>query len=93
MKFDKYFANHDEYAYCQHYDQNGEKYGPKIFDEDVADFVVKHLKFLDRFNPYKVAIATMYAHPMLMGDFKIPEGNWTFDQYFKTNGFGFWNKD
>lgn len=88
MRDFRYFKEHDQYAYCI---REG---GKAIYDNDVADFVVKHLKLLDRLNPYKVAIATMYAHPMLMGDFEIPKKKkWTFDEYFKTDGFGFWKED
>lgn len=86
-KLNKYFENHDDYGYCSRDD------GTEVYDHDVADFVVKHLKPLDRLNPYRVAIATIYAHPMLMGDFEIPKKkNWTFDEYFKTHGFGYWDK-
>ena len=63
--------------------------GTKVYDMDVAKFVLQHTRFIDRFNPKKLIIAAIYALPMLLGDFKIPEGkNWKFfDKEFEKT----WN--
>ena len=53
--------------------------GHDVYDMDVVKFVLQHIKFIDRFNPKKLIIASIYAQPMLLGDFKIPKSkNWKF---------------
>lgn len=53
--------------------------GHDVYDLDVVKFVLQHTKFIDRFNPKKMIIAAIYAQPMLLGDFKIPEAKkWKF---------------
>ena len=45
----------------------------KVYDKDVADFVVKHLRFIDFFNPKKIAVAAIYAQLMLFGVEEMPK--------------------
>lgn len=35
--------------------------GRRIYDYQIAEFLVKHLKFWDWFNPYKIVAAASYA--------------------------------
>ena len=52
-----------------------------VKDVDTTDFVLKHLKPLDRLDPYAITNAVLWAHGIYEGfggDEKIPEGNWKF---------------
>lgn len=58
--------------------------GKIIKDADVANLVVKHLSFFDKFNPRKIAVAGIYAQLILFGVIKTPKGNWKFfDKHFE----------
>lgn len=50
-----------------------------IYDKDVADKTVRHMRFLDRLNPKKVARAALVMHEVLSGDLKEPTKNWKFE--------------
>ena len=52
--------------------------GEILYDKDVADFVKKHLRVVDRFNVRKVCEATLQAFAMLQSHEEIPKGNWKF---------------
>lgn len=52
-----------------------------VKDEDVTDFVLKHLRPIDRLDPYAITTAILWTHGIYEGfggDEKIPEGNWKF---------------
>ena len=55
--------------------------GLVIKDVDTVDFVLKHLKPIDRFDPYAITNAVLWTHGIYEGfggTEKIPEGNWKF---------------
>ena len=53
--------------------------GHNVYDMDVVKFVLQHTKFRHWFNPKRLIIAALYAQPMLLGDFRIPEAkDWKF---------------
>lgn len=59
--------------------------GLLVRDEDVTDFVLKHLRPIDKLDPYAITNAVLRTHGIYEGfggDEKIPEGNWK----FFTNG-------
>ena len=61
--------------------------GHVVHDMDVVKFVLQHTRLIDWLNPKKLIIASIYALPMLLGDFKIPESkNWKFfdEEFDKT---------
>lgn len=52
-----------------------------VKDEDVTDFVLKHLRPIDKLDPYAITNATLWTHGIYEGfggDVKVPEGNWKF---------------
>ncbi len=53
--------------------------GKRVYDADVAKYVKKHLKFIDRFDIRKVSEATLYAFSILSGSVEPPKENkWKF---------------
>lgn len=49
-----------------------------VYDKDVALFVEKHLRFIDRFNVRKIAESALISFSMLSGSVDIPKGKWKF---------------
>lgn len=49
-----------------------------VYDEDVAKYVKKHLRFIDRFDIRKIVEATFYAFSILSKSCEEPEGKWHF---------------
>jgi hypothetical protein len=50
-----------------------------VYDKDVALFVKKHLRLIDRFDIRKITEASLYAFSILSGSCDAPKGkNWKF---------------
>lgn len=50
----------------------------KIYDRECAIYAMKHMRFIDRFNPEKVGMATIIAQSILFGVIDEPKGKWIF---------------
>lgn len=61
--------------------------GRIVWDDDVARYAFNHLRFLDRFNIYKITQAVLYSHMILAKDIEEPnKKNWKFGD----NIFNIW---
>ena len=55
----------------------------KVFDKDVGRYAFKHMRFIDRFDPCKVASAILWSFSILSKSVEEPDiknGKW---KYFK----------
>lgn len=64
----------------------------KIYDSEVADFLKKHMRLIDRLDVEKVVAAAFYVFTLIQedrqGKEKLKSGNWKFS--FKKDG-GIWD--
>ena len=49
-----------------------------VYDREVVDYALNHMRLLDRLDRRKVARATLVSHEILGGDLKPPTKNWHF---------------
>ena len=72
----RHIWNADPKRYSEGYAEFPEK---RIYDKDLANFVIKHTKFLDRFDPHKTVDSAATAFCMMEGSIDIPKGDdWKF---------------
>ena len=45
----------------------------KVYHKDVAKYVIKHTRFIDRLNPYKMVVATFMSFDILNGALEEPK--------------------
>ena len=73
----KYSWSHEKNRYSEGWAKFED--GTMIYDKDLADFVKKHLKLLDRLDTRKVVESSALGFVMLEGGTDIPEGDdWKF---------------
>jgi len=66
----------DPNRYSEGYAEFPEK---RVYDKDLAEFVLKHTKFLDRFDLHKTVDSASTAFCMMEGSIEMPkEDDWKF---------------